>query len=74
LRGVIALTGLLREEGKVEEAARRGGDRGGARSVKQGKGKGRKEGEGGADKWGRGVSNRGKRKEERGTRATAVKR
>jgi hypothetical protein len=47
---------LLGGKEKVEEAARRGEDRGGARLVKQGKGKGRKEGEGGADRWGPGVS------------------
>jgi hypothetical protein len=49
LRGIIALIGLLGGKGKVEEAARRGEDRGGAWSVKQGKGKGRKEGGRGAD-------------------------
>jgi hypothetical protein len=59
LRGVIALLGLLGGKEKVEETARSGQDRGGARSVKQGKGKRRKEGEGGADRWGPGVSSCG---------------
>jgi hypothetical protein len=56
LRGIIDLIGLLRGKEKVDETAGSGQDRGGARSVKQGKGKGRKEGDGGADRWGPGVS------------------
>jgi hypothetical protein len=40
LLGIIALIGLLGGKEKVEETARSGEDRGGARSVKQGKGKG----------------------------------
>jgi hypothetical protein len=77
LWGVIAFIGLLREKGKVEEAARRGGERGGARSGEQRKERGAgkdKTQEGGADRWGPGVIDRGKRKEERETRAAADER
>jgi hypothetical protein len=57
LRGVIAIIVLLREKGKVEEAVRRGGDRGGARSREQRKERGAgKEKGGGFDKRDRGVS------------------
>jgi hypothetical protein len=56
---------LLREKGKVEEAARRGGDRGGARSVKQRKERGAGKEKRGADKRDRGVGDTEEKEKER---------
>jgi hypothetical protein len=63
---VIALIGLPREKGKVEEAVGFSGDRGGAGRVEQRGGRRKEGGERETDRWVPAVSAAGKRKREGG--------